>query len=92
LAGTRCDGTTAFNFEKPVGFEFEAGPFASFTLLRPADSDLEGNSRRKAIEPDAAARALVIPGATAFSYSHEKSGPSREYFIQFGGLDASEGE
>ncbi|MFZ1975651.1 MAG: FAD-dependent oxidoreductase [Candidatus Acidiferrales bacterium] len=46
---TLCAGTTAFYFEKPPEFEFEAGQFFNFTLLGPGDMDLEGNSRTLSI-------------------------------------------
>ncbi|MFZ0882815.1 MAG: FAD-dependent oxidoreductase [Candidatus Acidiferrales bacterium] len=46
---TLCAGTTAFYFEKPPEFEFEAGQFFNFTLLGPRDTDLEGNSRTLSI-------------------------------------------
>src|ERR1700733_14835033 len=42
---TLCAGTTAFYFEKPPEFEFEAGQFFNFTLPSPADTDLESNTR-----------------------------------------------
>ena len=46
---TLCAGTTAFYFEKPEGFEFEAGQFFNFTLLSPGETDLEGNTRTLSI-------------------------------------------
>jgi ferredoxin-NADP reductase len=46
---TICSGTTAFYFEKPEDFEFEAGQFANFTLLSRGDTDLEGNTRALSI-------------------------------------------
>jgi ferredoxin-NADP reductase len=46
---TICTGTTAFYFEKPENFEFEAGQFVNFTLLSPDDTDLQGNSRALSI-------------------------------------------
>jgi ferredoxin-NADP reductase len=46
---TICTGTTAFYFEKPEDFEFEAGQFVNFTLLSPDDTDLQGNSRALSI-------------------------------------------
>jgi ferredoxin-NADP reductase len=42
---TLCAGTTAFYFEKPEGFKFEAGQFANFALLTPPGSDLKGHTR-----------------------------------------------
>jgi ferredoxin-NADP reductase len=44
-----CAGTTAFYFEKPKDFEFEAGQFVNFTLLSTGDTDLEGNTRALSI-------------------------------------------
>lgn len=46
---TVCDGTVAFYFEKPAGFEFKAGQFANFTLLKPAETDGEGKTRSLSI-------------------------------------------
>lgn len=40
-----ANGTMAFYFEKPDGFEFRAGQFADYTLINPADTDEEGNIR-----------------------------------------------
>lgn len=40
-----ADGTMAFYFEKPAGFEFRAGQFADFTLLNPPENDKEGDTR-----------------------------------------------
>ncbi|PFG44911.1 ferredoxin-NADP reductase [Georgenia soli] len=40
-----ADGTMAFYFEKPPGFEYRAGQFADYTLLDPAETDSEGDIR-----------------------------------------------
>ena len=40
-----ADGTMAFHFEKPGGFEFKAGQFGDFTLINPSETDAEGNTR-----------------------------------------------
>jgi len=37
--------TMAFYFNKPYGFEFKAGQFGDFTLINPAETDDEGNTR-----------------------------------------------
>ncbi|AGK56958.1 oxidoreductase FAD/NAD(P)-binding protein [Hyphomicrobium denitrificans 1NES1] len=37
--------TMAFSFEKPENFEFRAGQFADFTLINPAETDTEGDTR-----------------------------------------------
>jgi ferredoxin-NADP reductase len=40
-----ADGTMAFYFEKPSGFEYKAGQFADYTLIDPPESDSEGDTR-----------------------------------------------
>jgi ferredoxin-NADP reductase len=42
---TIADGTMAFHFAKPEGFEFRAGQFADYTLIDPPETDAEGNTR-----------------------------------------------
>ena len=42
---TVANGTMAFYFEKPEGFEFRAGQFADYTLIDPPETDDEGNTR-----------------------------------------------
>lgn len=40
-----AEGTMAFHFEKPKGFEFKPGQSADLTLLNPPETDSEGNVR-----------------------------------------------
>ena len=40
-----ANGTMAFHFAKPAGFEFRAGQFADYTLINPPETDDEGNMR-----------------------------------------------
>jgi ferredoxin-NADP reductase len=40
-----AEGTMAFFFEKPAGFEFKAGQFLNYTLIDPPETDAEGNLR-----------------------------------------------
>lgn len=40
-----AQGTMAFHFAKPPGFEFRAGQFAEFALIDPPQTDDEGNNR-----------------------------------------------
>ncbi|MEP6590446.1 MAG: FAD-dependent oxidoreductase [Gemmatimonadota bacterium] len=40
-----AEGTMAFRVEKPEGFTFKAGQFADVTLINPAETDAEGNTR-----------------------------------------------
>ncbi|MCL4746645.1 MAG: FAD-dependent oxidoreductase [Burkholderiaceae bacterium] len=42
---TVAEGTMAFHFAKPQGFEFRAGQFADYTLIDPPETDAEGNTR-----------------------------------------------
>ena len=54
LAGYRCrllnrvevaEGTMAFHFEKPSGFDFKPGQASDLTILNPPETDPEGNTR-----------------------------------------------
>lgn len=40
-----AEGTMAFHFAKPKGFQFRAGQFADYTLINPPATDAEGNTR-----------------------------------------------
>lgn len=40
-----AEGTMAFFWEKPQGFEFKSGQTMDITLINPAETDAEGNSR-----------------------------------------------
>ena len=40
-----AEGTMAFFFDKPAGFEYKAGQSGDFTLLAPPETDAEGNTR-----------------------------------------------
>ena len=40
-----AEGTVAFYFEKPEGFQFEAGQFLRFTLIDSPETDEEGDAR-----------------------------------------------
>src|SRR5437016_12767988 len=40
-----AEGTMAFRFEKPPGFDFKPGQSADLTLLNPPETDSEGNIR-----------------------------------------------
>jgi len=57
---TLCAGTTAFYFDKPEGFEFEAGQFANFALLTLPDADLKGNTRALSIASAPHERRLMV--------------------------------
>jgi ferredoxin-NADP reductase len=57
---TLCSGTTAFYFEKPEGFKFEAGQFANFALLTPPGSDLKDHTRAFSIASAPHERHLMV--------------------------------
>jgi ferredoxin-NADP reductase len=40
-----AEGTMAFHFTKPEGFEYKAGQNADYTLIDPVETDPEGNKR-----------------------------------------------
>jgi ferredoxin-NADP reductase len=40
-----AEGTTAFYFEKPAGFQFQPGQSVDLTLIDPPETDAEGNRR-----------------------------------------------
>ena len=40
-----AEGTMAFHFAKPAGFQFRAGQSVDITLLNPPETDAEGNTR-----------------------------------------------
>ena len=40
-----AEGTMAFHFEKPAGFDFKPGQSADLTLFNPPETDSEGNTR-----------------------------------------------
>ncbi len=40
-----AEGTMAFHFEKPVGFEFKAGQYADYIQINPSETDKEGSER-----------------------------------------------
>ncbi|MGH7155318.1 MAG: FAD-dependent oxidoreductase [Acetobacteraceae bacterium] len=42
---TVAEGTMAFHFAKPKGFEFRAGQFADYTLIDPPETDADGDTR-----------------------------------------------
>jgi ferredoxin-NADP reductase len=44
-----AEGTMAFHFAKPEGFQFKAGQYLDITLLNPPETDAEGNIRSLSI-------------------------------------------
>jgi ferredoxin-NADP reductase len=57
---TLCDGTTAFYFEKPKDFEFEAGQFVNCSLLNPNETDTKGHTRALSIASAPYERSLMV--------------------------------
>src|ERR1039457_5165384 len=70
-----AEGTMAFHFEKPSGFNFKAGQFADVTLSNPPDTDAEGNTRTFSIASPPFENELVFTTRmrdTAFKRSLKK--------------------
>jgi ferredoxin-NADP reductase len=42
---TVAEGTMAFHFDRPMGFEFTSGQFMNVTLINPPETDAEGSTR-----------------------------------------------
>jgi ferredoxin-NADP reductase len=57
---TICAGTTAFYFEKPKDFQFEAGQFGNLTLLTSPGSDPSGYTRALSIASAPHERSLMM--------------------------------
>ena len=70
-----AEGTIAFHFEKPSGFNFKAGQFADVTLVDPPETDAEGNTRTFSIASPPFENELVFTTRmrdTAFKRSLKK--------------------
>ena len=61
-----ADGTVAFAFERPAGFDFIAGQYLTITLPDPPYNDEKGNSRTFSIAspPQDAGRLLIATRMT----------------------------
>jgi ferredoxin-NADP reductase len=55
-----AEGTMAFHFEKPPGFQSKAGQAIDVTLLNPPETDAEGNVRTFTVASPPFAEDLVI--------------------------------
>jgi len=70
-----AEGTMAFHFEKPSGFNFKPGQFADVTLTDPPETDAEGNTRTFSIASPPFENELVFTTRmrdTAFKRSLKK--------------------
>ena len=70
-----AEGTMAFHFEKPSGFNFRAGQSADVTLTDPPETDAEGNTRTFSIASPPFENELVFTTRmrdTAFKRSLKK--------------------
>ena len=80
-----CPDTTALYFEKPDGFDFEAGQFGNFTLLGSAHVDLKGSTRSLSIASAPHERSLMIAmrlRATAFKRTLNSLPTGAELLLQ----------
>jgi|SRR5215472_3304647 len=57
---TVAEGTMAFHFDRPEGFEFTAGQYMMVTLINPPQTDAEGSTRTFTIASPPADRPLMI--------------------------------
>jgi ferredoxin-NADP reductase len=57
---TVAEGTMAFHFDRPGGFDFKAGQYMILTLLNPPEMDAEGNTRTFTISSPPADPGLMI--------------------------------
>lgn len=55
-----AEGTMAFYFERPGGFQFKAGQFGILTLINPPETDGEGNTRTFSIASAPAESELMV--------------------------------
>ncbi|MGB7763320.1 MAG: FAD-dependent oxidoreductase [Bryobacteraceae bacterium] len=55
-----AEGTTAFRFEKPSNWVFEAGQFLDMSLLDPSETDAEGNTRAFSIASAPYEKTLMV--------------------------------
>lgn len=55
-----AEGTMAFHFRKPDGFEFRAGQAIDLKLIDPSETDAEGNARAFSIANAPSERELVV--------------------------------
>jgi ferredoxin-NADP reductase len=70
-----AEGTMAFHFQKPPGFNFKGGQFADVTLTDPPETDAEGNTRTFSIASPPFKNELVFATRmrdTAFKRSLKK--------------------
>jgi len=67
-----AEGTMAFHFEKPRGFDFKPGQYADMTLPDPPETDKEGNTRSFSIASPPFQNELIFTTRmrdTAFKHS-----------------------
>ncbi|SRR5712692_5529707 len=70
-----AEGTMAFHFEKPPGFDFKPGQYTDVTLRNPLETDAEGNTRTFSIASPPFENELVLTTRmrdTAFKRSLKK--------------------
>jgi ferredoxin-NADP reductase len=80
-----AEGTMAFHFAKPAGFEFRAGQSIDLTLLNPPETDAEGNTRAFSIASAPFDNELMITTRmrdTAFKRTLGKASPGLEVRIE----------
>jgi len=80
-----AEGTSAFIFEKPQGFQFKAGQHIRMTLINPPETDSRGNSRFFSLANSTQDTELVIAmrmGPSTFKKSLERMQIGEKVLIQ----------
>jgi len=80
-----AEGTMTFHFERPVGFDFQAGQTMDITLINPPETDAEGNVRTFTIASPPFEDRLTIATRmrdTAFKRVLRNARPGLEVSIQ----------
>ncbi|MGF7183273.1 hypothetical protein [Tunturiibacter psychrotolerans] len=80
-----AEGTMAFHFTRPAGFEFQAGQTMDITLIDPPETDAEGNVRTFSIASPPFEDQLMITTRmrdTAFKRVLRRARPGLEVNIQ----------
>lgn len=80
-----AEGTWAFRFEKPQGFQFKAGQHVRMTLINPPETDNKGNSRFFSLANSTQETDLIIAmrmGPSAFKKVLERMQIGEKVLIQ----------
>jgi len=80
-----AEGTMAFHFEKPKGFDFRAGQYADLTLIDPPETDAAGTTRSFTVASAPHEDEVMVATRvrdSAFKRVLEKLEPGAEVFLE----------